>query len=211
MGCMFDNLIRRDPRDSGKTVIPDLAHSWEIAKDAKTYTFSCARGAVPRWCGTDGRRREGDVRPDRQPAAGHQHPAQHPVPAVSEINARDKYTIEFKLSEPGRDVHHGGDCQRLERDRAQEDAGGQQLQPAQGMVYPGNRSVQRYDGSRKRSGSWRRTRTTGTRGCHISTASSSTTLCRSLPKWLGHPGGPGRLWRVTDPVTFKKAQATPRG
>jgi hypothetical protein len=23
---MFDNLIRRDPRDSGKTIIPDLAH-----------------------------------------------------------------------------------------------------------------------------------------------------------------------------------------
>src|SRR5438128_1963014 len=39
MGCMFDNLIRHDPRDSGKTIIPDLAHSWEIAKDSKTYTF----------------------------------------------------------------------------------------------------------------------------------------------------------------------------
>src|SRR6266566_3116518 len=39
MGCMFDNLIRRDPRDSGKTIIPDLAHSWEIAEDGKTYTF----------------------------------------------------------------------------------------------------------------------------------------------------------------------------
>src|SRR5438132_3613388 len=38
-GCMFDNLIRRDPRDSGKTIIPDLADSWEIAKDGKTYTF----------------------------------------------------------------------------------------------------------------------------------------------------------------------------
>ena len=24
--CMFDNLIRRDPRDSGKSIIPDLAH-----------------------------------------------------------------------------------------------------------------------------------------------------------------------------------------
>src|SRR6185312_13283061 len=23
-GCMFDNLVRRDPRDSGKTIIPDL-------------------------------------------------------------------------------------------------------------------------------------------------------------------------------------------
>ena len=26
-GCMYDNLVRRDPRDSGKTIIPDLAHS----------------------------------------------------------------------------------------------------------------------------------------------------------------------------------------
>jgi len=38
-GCMFDNLIRRDPRDSGKTIIPDLAHSWEIAKDGKINVF----------------------------------------------------------------------------------------------------------------------------------------------------------------------------
>ena len=30
-GCMFDNLIRRDPRDSGQTIIPDLAHSWQIS------------------------------------------------------------------------------------------------------------------------------------------------------------------------------------
>ena len=43
-GCMFDNLIRHDPRDSGKTIIPDLAHSWEISKDAKTYTFFLRKG-----------------------------------------------------------------------------------------------------------------------------------------------------------------------
>src|SRR5437773_10563690 len=38
-GCMFDNLLRRDPRDSGKTIIHDLAHSWEFAKDGKNYTL----------------------------------------------------------------------------------------------------------------------------------------------------------------------------
>src|ERR671931_2465394 len=32
-GCMYDNLVRRDPRDSGQTIIPDLAHSWEISQD----------------------------------------------------------------------------------------------------------------------------------------------------------------------------------
>src|SRR5258708_7949607 len=44
MACMFDNLIRRDPRDSGKTIIPDLAHSWEISKDRKTFTFFLRKG-----------------------------------------------------------------------------------------------------------------------------------------------------------------------
>ena len=47
LGCqavMFDNLIRRDPRDSGQTVIPDLAHSWDIAKDGRTYTFMLRKG-----------------------------------------------------------------------------------------------------------------------------------------------------------------------
>ena len=38
-GCMYDNLIRRDPRDSGQSIIPDLAHSWEVSTDKKTYTF----------------------------------------------------------------------------------------------------------------------------------------------------------------------------
>ena len=42
--CMYDNLIRHDPRDSGKTIIPDLAHSWEIAKDGKTFTFYLRKG-----------------------------------------------------------------------------------------------------------------------------------------------------------------------
>ena len=35
-GAMYDNLIRHDPRDSGQSIIPDLAHSWEIASDGKT-------------------------------------------------------------------------------------------------------------------------------------------------------------------------------
>src|SRR5215470_2424104 len=43
-GCMFDNLVRRDPRDSGKTIIPDLAHSWQIAKDGTSYTFFLRKG-----------------------------------------------------------------------------------------------------------------------------------------------------------------------
>lgn len=48
-GCMYDNLIRRDPRDSGQTIIPDLAHSWEISADKKTYhEAACSAPARPR-------------------------------------------------------------------------------------------------------------------------------------------------------------------
>ena len=45
-GAMYDNLVRRNPLDSGKTIIPDLAHSWEIAKDGKTYTFFLRKGVT---------------------------------------------------------------------------------------------------------------------------------------------------------------------
>ena len=43
MACMFDNLIRRDPNDGAKTIIPDLAHSWEIARMARPTRSICAR------------------------------------------------------------------------------------------------------------------------------------------------------------------------
>src|SRR5499427_8405626 len=43
-GCMYDNLIRRNPLDGGQTIIPDLAHRWEIAPDGKTYTFFLRQG-----------------------------------------------------------------------------------------------------------------------------------------------------------------------
>ena len=100
-GCMFDNLIRRDPRDSGKTIIPDLAHSWEIAKDGKTYTFLLRKGVLFH----DGAELTAeDVKAtfDRiaKPPQGINIPRSILFKTVSEINARDKYTVEFKLSEP---------------------------------------------------------------------------------------------------------------
>src|SRR2546422_6577358 len=48
-GCMYDNLIRRDPRDSGQSIIPDLAHSWEIAEGRQNlYPFPAQGREVPR-------------------------------------------------------------------------------------------------------------------------------------------------------------------
>jgi peptide/nickel transport system substrate-binding protein len=100
-GCMFDNLIRRDPRDSGKTIIPDLAHSWEIANDGKTYTFFLRKGVLFH----DGAELTAeDVKAtfDRiaKPPSGISIPRSILFKTVSEINARDNYTVEFKLSEP---------------------------------------------------------------------------------------------------------------
>ncbi|MGE0765637.1 MAG: ABC transporter substrate-binding protein [Hyphomicrobiaceae bacterium] len=100
-GCMFDNLIRRDPRDSGKTIIPDLAHSWQISKDGKTYTFHLREGVQFH----DGAELTADdikATFDRiaKPPAGISIPRSVLFSSVAEINARDKKTVEFKLSQP---------------------------------------------------------------------------------------------------------------
>ena len=100
-GCMFDNLIRRDPRDGGKTIIPDLAHSWEITKDGKSYTFHLRQGVQFH---DDAELTADDVKAtfDRivKPPEGVSIPRSILFRAVSEITARDKYTVEFKLAEP---------------------------------------------------------------------------------------------------------------
>jgi peptide/nickel transport system substrate-binding protein len=100
-GCMFDNLIRHDPRDSGKTIIPDLAHSWEIAKDGKTYTFFLRKG-VQFHDGAELTAADVKATFDRiaKPPQGISIPRSILFKTVSEINARDPYTVEFKLSEP---------------------------------------------------------------------------------------------------------------
>jgi len=99
-GCMFDNLVRRDPRDSGQTIIPDLAHSWQISPDGKTYTFFLREGVQFH---DGGELTAEDVKAtyDRihKPPQGVSIPRSVLFAAVEEINARDKRTIEFKLRE----------------------------------------------------------------------------------------------------------------
>jgi peptide/nickel transport system substrate-binding protein len=100
-GCMFDNLIRRDPRDSGKTIIPDLAHSWEIAEDGKTYTFFLRKG-VEFHDGAELTSEDVKATFDRirKPPQGISIPRSVLFRAVGEITAPDKYTVQFKLSDP---------------------------------------------------------------------------------------------------------------
>src|SRR5437762_2717796 len=99
--CMFDNLIRRDPRDSGKTIVPDLAHSWEIAKDGKTYTFHLRKG-VQFHDGAELTAEDVKATFDRiaKPPQGVSIPRSVLFKAISEISAPDNYTVQFKLSEP---------------------------------------------------------------------------------------------------------------
>ena len=98
--CMFDNLIRRDPFDSGN-IISDLAHSWEIAEDGKTYTFFL-RKDVQFHDGAELTAEDVKATFDRiaKPPSGISIPRSILFKSVSEISARDKYTVEFKLSEP---------------------------------------------------------------------------------------------------------------
>jgi peptide/nickel transport system substrate-binding protein len=100
-GCMFDNLVRRDPRDSGKTIVPDLAHSWQVSKDGQTYTFFLRKDVVFH-NGAEFTSADVKATYDRisKPPQGVSIPRSPLFKAVSEINTRDKYTIEFKLSAP---------------------------------------------------------------------------------------------------------------
>ena len=99
-GCMFDNLIRRDPRDSGKGIIPDLAHSWEISKDAMTYTFHLRQG-VQFHDGAELTADDVKATFDRiiKPPSGISIPRAVLFKAVEGVNALDKHTVQFKMAE----------------------------------------------------------------------------------------------------------------
>ncbi len=99
--CMFDNLIRRDPRDSGKTIIPDIAHSWDISKDGTSYKFFLRKG-VQFHDGAELTAEDVKATFDRiaKPPTGISIPRSSLFKAVSEIVAHDKHTVEFKLAEP---------------------------------------------------------------------------------------------------------------
>jgi ABC-type transport system substrate-binding protein len=99
-GCMFDNLVRRDPRDSGQTIIPDLAHSWQISPDGRTYTFFLLEG-VQFHDGAELTAEDVKATYDRihKPPQGVSIPRSVLFSAVESITALDKLTIEFKLGE----------------------------------------------------------------------------------------------------------------
>jgi peptide/nickel transport system substrate-binding protein len=99
--AMYDALIRRDPRDPRLPIIPDLAHRWEISSDGMTYTFFLREG-VKFHDGAELTSADAKATYDRIifPREGLVSIRQGIFPTVSEINTPDKYTVEFKLSEP---------------------------------------------------------------------------------------------------------------
>ena len=46
LGHMYNNLVRRNLVDGLRTVVPDLAESWEISDDGLTYTFNLREGVT---------------------------------------------------------------------------------------------------------------------------------------------------------------------
>src|SRR5258705_13593020 len=44
LGQMHNNLVRFNPADGLKTIIPDLAESWKVSSDGKKYTFKLRDG-----------------------------------------------------------------------------------------------------------------------------------------------------------------------
>jgi len=97
---MYDTLIRRDPRD-GQTIIPDLAHKWEVSPDGKKYTFHLRKG-VKFHDGADFTAEDVKATFERiaRPPKGVVIPRASLFTAVGEIVVLDPHRIEFRLTEP---------------------------------------------------------------------------------------------------------------
>jgi peptide/nickel transport system substrate-binding protein len=98
---MFDNLVRFNPLDGGRSIVPDLAERWEVAPDGLTYTFFLRKGVkfhdgapftAEDVVATYKRRRD--------PPQGVVSIRQELFQPAASIEAPDPYTVKFVLSEP---------------------------------------------------------------------------------------------------------------
>ena len=101
-GPMYDNLLRLNPLSTTREVVPDLAHSWDISDDGKTYTFYLREG-VTFHDGAPFTSEDVKATFDRiiAPPDGVVIPRESvfKAAAVSEIRAVDPLTVEFVLAE----------------------------------------------------------------------------------------------------------------
>lgn len=98
---MYNNLVRKNPADGLRTIVPELAERWEIAPDGLTYTFFLREG-VQFHDGTPFSAEDVVASFSRIifPPAGMTSPYKDWFEAVNKIEARDAKTVQFFLKEP---------------------------------------------------------------------------------------------------------------
>src|SRR4029453_8161193 len=101
LGKMHNNLVRFNPADGLKTIIPDLAESWKVSADGKTYTFKL-RDGVKFHDGTPFSSADGVGTFSRIifPPAGMASIYKDQFSAVAKVDAVDRLNVRFTLKEP---------------------------------------------------------------------------------------------------------------
>ncbi len=101
---MFNTLVQFDPKDSDEkpgSIIPDLADSWEIAKDGLTYTFKLKQG-VKFHDGTPFV--AGDVKESLQrqitPPKGLVPPRKDQLTVIGKMETPDDFTLKLTMKRP---------------------------------------------------------------------------------------------------------------
>ncbi len=98
----YNTLVRVDPFDkTGTKPVPDLAESWTISKDGRTYTFKLRRG-VKFHDGADMTSKDVKASFDKIifPPAGMKSSRKASYQAVEAVDAPDPYTVRFHLKWP---------------------------------------------------------------------------------------------------------------
>jgi peptide/nickel transport system substrate-binding protein len=95
---VYSGLLQQDVENYG-SYLPDLAKSWDISEDNKTYTFHLVQGVKFH----NGREMTAEdvkysIERIKDPALG--SPRAYMFEKVESVNVIDDYTVEFKLSQP---------------------------------------------------------------------------------------------------------------
>jgi ABC-type transport system substrate-binding protein len=98
---IYNGLVRENLMDGLKTVVPDLATSWEVSEDGLAYTFRLREGVTFH----DGNPFTADdvvatYQRIVEPPEGTAITVRDRFPALSGVEAVDDYTVRFTFSEP---------------------------------------------------------------------------------------------------------------